>query len=291
MLIGGLTAKADNPSSASYSMTIETIDGGGGLASATSYTCQASLGGAGGVSGVVSPQIDLKPGFTGQLYEVQALQLEAVPLMIPEGGLITLSATATLDDASILPLSSDEVIWEVVSGPLTTINVNGVATAGVVFAETPAVAGGSRSGISAQIALSVLDFDPDNFGEYAGDGLDDGWQVEHFGLPPNALAGPEEDPDADGDDNKAEHTFGFDPNDSDDQFRFVILGLSGSRASFELNKVIPGRTYKLKAGNDLATFAEEVSTFSVTEEEFNYQIDDLNAVGTKKFYLLEVTNP
>ena len=67
----------------------------------------------------------------------------------------------------------------------------------------------------------MLDTDPDNFGSYAGDGLNDHWQYEFFG-PDNPLAGPAIDADADGDVNRFEFVAGVDPTDPQSCFRLSL---------------------------------------------------------------------
>ena len=76
------------------------------------------------------------------------------------------------------------------SGPITGISASGLATAGVVYQDTPATAQGVYAGNTGTLGLTVLDALPDNYGSYAGDGLDDAWQNQYFGLNnPNAAPG------------------------------------------------------------------------------------------------------
>ena len=58
-----------------------------------------------------------------------------------------------------------------------------------MWEDTQATAGAAWGAVTGQLALTVLDTDPDNYGSYAGDGLDDDWQFNFFG-PDNPLAVP-----------------------------------------------------------------------------------------------------
>lgn len=58
----------------------------------------------------------------------------------------------------------------------------GLATAAHVFADTAAVAEGTYAGLTGTLSLTVRNTGDDDLGLYAGDGLIDLWQVEHFGL-------------------------------------------------------------------------------------------------------------
>ena len=60
--------------------------------------------------------------------------------------------------------------------------------------------------------------------ENAGDGIDDAWQVQYFGLPPNANAGPLRDPDGDGRNNRDEWIAGLSPADPASVFKLRIAG-------------------------------------------------------------------
>lgn len=289
--IVALPVNAASRSSASYEISVETADAGGGRVNSGSYIADTSTGSIGGISSVVSPDIVAKTGYTGQLYEVTGLTVSATPNTVGEGSTRQLDAVADLDDATTLNLHPSEVAWNVVSGPLTGINSGGLATAGAVLEDTLATAEGSYQSVSDLFDLTVLNVDPDNFAEYGGDDLDDDWQVQHFGNPPNPDAAPGENPDGDNGDNEFEFLTGFDPNDPKDYFRFEIVDVNGTTATYMLNKVIPDRTYTLKASTDLIDFGETVTSFSVNVETFDYPVEDSGADGPRKFHIIEVTKP
>ena len=109
------------------------------------------------------------------------------------------------------------ITWSIVSGPLTGINSNGLATAATVYQNTSATAQGVYAGDTGALNLTVLDTIPDNFGSYAGDGIGDDWQFQYFGLS-NPNAAPLLDPDHDGHNNLFEFTAGIIPTDAASKF-------------------------------------------------------------------------
>ena len=199
---------------------------------------------------------------------------------------------ATLDDlSSLVPLPS-EVDWQILLGPVAGIDGAGLLTADVVHEDTVASVRGSYSGVSADTGLTVLDTDTDNFASYGGDGVNDAWQVGNFGLPPNALAGPEENPDQDLYNNLFESLTGTDPNHPGDFLRFLVADRTGSTATLQLSKVIPGTLYTIKRSPDLGDSVAYApfpsSSFTNVTEQADYEVVDAAASGPRNFYVLEV---
>lgn len=125
--------------------------------------------------------------------------------------------------------------------------------------------------------------------EYAGDGIDDNWQVTHFGAPPNANAAPTIDADGDPKNNLYEFLTGFDPNDGNAFFQMDSNDFPAP-TTFELNlnKVIPGRTYRILSSPDLVTWTEETN-FTVGAEETNRVVPLTVGTGdVRKFFRVEV---
>ena len=180
--------------------------------------------------------------------------------------------------------------WSVFLGPLTGIDASGLATADAVFADTTATAQGSFQGVNGQLGLTVFNTNPDNFRTYAGDGLSDGWQVDFFGSPPNANAAPAANPDNDPYDNRTEFLTGYDPTDAGDFFQLNVIELTGSSATLELSKIIPGTRYHLERSVDLEQTDpwSEFTNFTTLSEIFDHQLNDPNATGTRWFYRLGV---
>jgi len=94
---------------------------------------------------------------------VTALQIAATPVTVNEAGIRQLGAAEVLDDQTINLLPATSVAWSVQSGPLTGINSSGLATAGLVYQDSPAVAEGSYAGFTGSLGLTVLDTISDNF--------------------------------------------------------------------------------------------------------------------------------
>ncbi|NQW99712.1 hypothetical protein HQ447_03565, partial [bacterium] len=133
-------------------------------------------------------------------------------------------------------------------------------------------------------------------GTYAGDTLDDAWQVQYFGQPPNANAGPLIDPDGDGQTNLFEHTAGLVPTDAASRFFVTIAPVPGlptrKRIIFEPLVLTAGRTYTVKFSPDLAPGSWTTLT-GTTQNDIDDQrtVTDLNATEAKKFYQVEIFKP
>ena len=287
-------AAQSTSSSASFQLLSAEPGAGGGKVSGGAITAETSTGDAiaGGVSGPTADQVQGKGGYTGQLYDVAGVEVSASPSSIGEGATSQLSAQADLDDDTKLALVPTELVWSVLNGPVTGISTSGVATAGLVYEDRSATLRGSYAGFDDDVAVTVLDVDPDNFGGYAGDEIDDDWQVGFFGLPPNADAGPGVDADGDEQSNLFEFLAGFSPVDRSSFFELSLLGF-GAPGVFELsiNKVIPGRTYTLLSNTDLnPSYLPVGAPFSVASEEADKPLQDTGA-GVRQFYKVRISKP
>ncbi len=291
------TLHAGPRTSASYTIATDTADGGGRRATSASYTNDGSAGGITGISTVAAPAETAKHGYIGQLYDVTGLVLSATPgTSVNETATLQLSAAQLLDDATTLAVSAASVTWSVAAGPLTGINPSGLATAGIVYQATAATAQGNFAGNLSTLALTVLNVNLDNFGAYAGDAIDDAWQVQYFGQPPNANAGPLVDFDRDGQTNAFEYTAGLVPTDPASRFSIAIAPVAGQpgRKNIIFNPLVltGGRSYAVKFRPDLATGTWTTLT-GTTQSDAGAQrtVTDLNATGAKKFYQVEITRP
>lgn len=171
-------AQAGPRTSANYNVPTDTTDGGGKRATSASYTDDGSAGGVVGISTVAAPAETAKHGYVGQLYDVTGLVVSAPISTVNETATLQLGAAQVLDDTTTLAVSANSVTWSVVSGPITGICLAGLATAGVVYQNTPATVQGAFGSFTGTLNLSVLDTVADNFGSYAGDGVGDDWQVQ-----------------------------------------------------------------------------------------------------------------
>lgn len=280
--------------SAHYSLAPDAVDHGGLRATSTHYTLDGSAmpGGAG-----ESTNYTLRSGYAGQLSDVVALieigiELSASQLTINEGGTLQLSASVLYDDTSTAPLDAGSIAWSVQSGPLSSIDANGLVTAAAVYQNTAAVAQGSYQSFSDTLNLTVLNTLPDNFSGYAADGIDDDWQVLYFNQPPNANAAPLADPDHDGQNNLFEFTAGLVPTDPQSRFLINAASVSGqpSQKRVIFSPRFGDRTYTVETSTLLLSNSwSTLSPFSISDAGQQRTVTDTNATGTRKFYRVKIT--
>ena len=290
-----VTPRAGLRTSTDYSIPTDIADGGGAAASSANYSANGSAGTVAGISSVASPVEVAKAGSLVQLYDLTtALVLGAAQTTVNEGGTVPLGLFQLADDASYLLLSRSSVAWSVAGGPLTGIDSSGLATAGLVYQDTAATARAQYLGQTLTLGLTVLDTIPDNFGSYAGDGLPDSWQVQYFGQPPNANAGPNVDFDHTGQANLFKYIAGLNPLDSNSRFTLNIAAVPGqpSQKNLTFSPVVAGRTYPVKSKADLfATPRNPVATAGQTDNGPQRTVTDPAVTGAKKFYHIEITKP
>lgn len=192
-------------SSANYSLTPSTIDTGGLRGTSANLTADFSNapGSAGSSANLLS-----RSGHAGQLFDATALDLAASPSTVNEGSTRQLIATLLFDDATTSPLAAESIAWSVQSGPLSGISSSGLATASIVYQDGAAVVYAAYQSLTDTLALTVLNTHLDNFAPYAGDRVDDAWQVQYYGLISPGNAGPNDDSDSDGLTNLLEFAFG-----------------------------------------------------------------------------------
>ena len=278
--------------SANYNIATDTADTGGKRATSASYTNDGSAGAIAGFSTVASPAETMKHGYLGQLYEVTGLTLTAVALNVNEGTTDQLGAWQALDDATFLAVPAASVAWSVASGPLSGISTAGLATAGIVYQDTAATAQGIYLGDAGTLGLTVKNVNPDDFGSYAGDTLDDDWQVQYFGLN-NPNAAPALDPDGDGQTNLFEFTAGLIPTDPQSRFALTIAPVNGQPAqrAVAFTPLVGGRTYVVQFKLSLtdptwqtligATQSDNGATRTVTD----------TPAAAAKFYRVQIAKP
>jgi hypothetical protein len=288
-----VTATAATRRSADYSFTTETMDGGGRKTSSAAYANDGSIGGLGGVSAVPAPVETIKHGYIGQLYELSTVVVSATPATVDEGTTRQLTVGAACDDGTAVPLAASEVAWSVDAGPITSIDATGLATAGIVYQNEPATVRAQFQGAFGILALTVINVDIDDFGSYAGDGLDDLWQVQNFGLNnPSGISTA--DPDGDGQDNLFEYTAGTLPLDDSSRFQLRIDRVDGqpNQKNIVFSPRFPTRTYTVQFRDDFSSssFASLVGT-TTTDVDTERTVKDLNATGFSKFYRVSISFP
>lgn len=284
---------AASRNSANYSVPADTQDAGGRRATSASYSNYGCVGGVAGLGAVAAPVETAKHGYIGQLYDVKSLQLSANPTNVNEGATRQLSASATLDDNTKLNPIATAVKWGVLSGPIHSVSASGLALATNVYQDTPASVQGTFSGQPGALALNVLNTGNDDFGLYAGDGIDDSWQVQYFGLN-NTNAAPLADPDGDGQNNRFEFTAGTDPLVAKSHFSLRIESVPG-RPFFKniiFGPIIPPRDYAVISSPDLApgSFSKLVN-YDVSDSGDERTVTDLEATETNKSYQIFITKP
>jgi hypothetical protein len=288
-----VSVQAGPRSSANYTIATDTADGGGKRAASASYTNDASAGSIAGISTVASPVETAKSGYVGQLYEVTGLTVTSASPTVNETATVQLNASQSLDDATFLAVSAASVAWSVQSGPLTGVNTSGVATAGTVYQNTAATAQGVYLGHTGAAGLTVVNTLPDNFGSYAGDGLDDAWQNQYFGLN-NPNAAPLIDPDGDGQNNSFEFTAGLVPTNPLSRFLLRIEPVAGEPARKRLvfSPRYNDRTYHVVTSTTLEAASWSALTGGIVSDNGTERsVTDTAATEPKKFYRVEITNP
>ena len=195
-------------SSVNYALGPTEMTGGGKVAESPNYSVVTAVTPGGAMS---SENYELRSGFAGQLGFPSGILLSAPSLTIQDAGTLQLSGDLLYDDGSSEPVAAEEMQWTITTGPIASVTTSGLATAEAVYEDSGAVVRGTMESFSAELALTVLNSDPDNFGTYAGDGLPDGWQLQYFGFD-SLLAGQNSDPDSDNVTNLVEFANGTDPS-------------------------------------------------------------------------------
>ena len=292
VLLAAAAASAATRTSADYAITADTLTSGGQRTTSANATHDGSFGGVGGVSVGTSSSLTLKHGFVGQLRDEVGFTLSAGTPTVAEGATRQVAVALVMDDATMLPAPAAELAWSVLSGPLA-INATGRVSAAAVFADAPGRLQGTRRGLSRSLDLTVLNTDPDNFQSYGGDGIDDDWQVNFFGTPPNALAGPGRDPDGDGQDNLYEFLGLLDPTDPASRLSLQLIPVPGAPLQRDLvfSPVFPTRNYTLESSPDLdpASFAPLTGTPANTSGTQRTLRHTLTTPEATRFYRIQIS--
>jgi hypothetical protein len=195
----------------------------------------------------------IRMGYSGQLQDLKGLKCSASAPEIDEEAPVQFEARDQYDDKSTSPLPGLP-LWSP-SGPIDSIDENGVAQTKNVYQDTRATAVAHYAGRQGEVEVVVRNKTKDDFGPYSNDGVDDLWTVGHFGEDnPDGMAG--EDPDDDGQDNKFEFYAGLDPRDQMSHFSMTAqktppppgpgrLDAVGGFTAYDLiiSPVFPDRTY------------------------------------------------
>jgi hypothetical protein len=82
--------------------------------------------------------------------------LSADPAAVFEKSSTLLSAVATMDDGTLVHVGGGDAGWTLLDGPISDISINGLATAGEVFINSPASIRGLFDGVNGDLDLIVL---------------------------------------------------------------------------------------------------------------------------------------
>ena len=283
-------ATAGPRSSARYQVPTEANDAGGGASGSAAYANTGNIGGFAGVSSAGTHVA--KHGFAGQLYDVMSLVVAANPPSVNEGEATQLSVTATLDDGTWIGGAS-QVQWSVVSGPVASITPSGLATMDVVYQNETAAVQGALLGSVGSVEIAVANSDLDNYGKFGGDQIDDAWQVQHFGFD-HTLAGPENDPDGDGQNNYFEYFATSNPMDPLSLFRLRIQTVEGrpTHRKIIFSPRSPAREYQVEYKLDLAAGAfAPLAGGTVSDNGDERTVTDENATEDHRFYRVGISIP
>ena len=272
----------------------DTIDGGGGRATTDhGATLNISIGSIGGLVVDDGPgPCTAKSGFTGQLYDLTALEVAAAPATVNEGNTRQLNARGACDDSTCCALDAAPS-WSVIGGPLLSVSPDGLAMADTVYEDTPALAGASYGGVTGSVALLVLNVNVDDFGLYACDGLPDDWQVANFGLN-SPDAAPAADPDHDGQNNLYEWTTGTVPTNGASSFTFWIATVPSHADERDLlfDPAFADHAYQVEYRTNLVAGGwEPLNACTEFTNATTRTVRDLMAIYPAAFYRVTITRP
>jgi hypothetical protein len=273
---------AQTRTSADYGLSTETLDTGGMTLGSADYHIHAASGEMAGLSNATtSPDLTIKFGYVGQLYDLAGLHVSANATTVSEAATLQLEAKFLADDSTVLPLAPSAVFWSIGSGPIVSIATSGLMTAGAVYTNTGAVAVGAVQGFTATFALTVINLSDDDFGLYANDGLPDTWQVQYFGID-NPLAAPTAEPLHDGQSNLLKFLTGYAPTSLGSKFTTTGTAFSDGIFHLSLSQVLPGTRYIFQRSTDLQSWTTIETLEPVTlVQPF---VKSLPSIGDKSFF-------
>lgn len=292
-LLGGSFLWAESRSSLSYALGIEALDSGGRRSIGGTYTHDGSLGSMGTPVIATGGPIAVKAGMWGQVSERVGLSVTAGSGQLAESQSLQLTASAILDDETLVLLDPTSVEWSSIGEPVVSITPGGLVTASPVYANTPVTIQGTTQSASDTIVLSIMDAASDNFGSYAGDGLDDDWQVQYFGLN-HPEAGPDAVSDASGLTNRFKFLAGLVPGSAGSTFDVRIGAPAGNPSQTELRfrPLVSGRTYTVEFTDTLQSGDwQPLTTFTQNDESGERIVVDQENTGPRRFYRVKIAKP
>ncbi len=279
---------AQTRSSAHYSISADTVNAAGTQSTSAHYSATSS---AGNIAAVATSNGEVsKSGYLGQLYDLTGLALTATAANVNENGTRQLAPMLTLDDATFIAVPPALGAWSVLSGP-ADVSATGLASGETVPTSTLATVRVSYLGFMADLNLTVLNVNTDDYGTYAADGLADDWQVQYFGED-NPLAAPLLDPDHDGFTNLFEFTAGIIPNSASSGFHHRIESVLGEPLQKRIifRPRLADRTYVIESSTTLGAAAnwQPITTFTLSDTADERTITDTAATGGARFYRVSI---
>lgn len=292
LLLAGVILLGAAVSARSAEVVAATFDAGGGRVGSDAYVIDGSLGSLGGVATATagSPAVVARHGYAGQLYDVRTLAVTAEPAAVPETGTTQLAASAIMDDTTRLPLTAKSVVWSAAGAPIVAISDGGLAATTNVYQTTAATVRADYQSTAGFLAVSVLNTGDDDFGLYAGDGMEDAWQARYFGEE-NPAARPDSDPDGDHVDNGPEYVADTDPTDALSFFTITrAVRLDGFGVFFQSSA---SRRYTLFTASDpaLGPWTAVPSQSDIPGTGAEQSLVDPAPVGPPRFHRLGVRIP
>ncbi len=272
---------------AAQEQTHATLAPAAGRSSGGNITNDATLGGIGGEM-FADTQVISRPGFAGQLYDAVYIDVEPGPPVVAELGTLLLNAFVMCDDDTTLDASG--VTWSNLGSPFFTVDASGLITAAAVPGNITLPLQVAAAGLAGDVSLTIYDTIPDNYGPFAGDGLDDAWQQFWFGDNP-ALAAPGLDPDGDGQSNLTEFLAITSPLDPASRITTRIEPVPG-RPTHRLLILYPWRaerTYTWEWTPDFATPWQPLPGAVITPQaDEEAHTTDTNAVDARRLYRVKI---
>ena len=158
---------AGERSSARYAIPTEAFSGGQASSQSANYGNFGMIEPFVGIAHAAPPAMAVRHGYLGQLYEVVALQLAAMPTTMFIGQTRQVRGFLLLDDLSSLAVSPNAIAWSIQSGPLQSISTGGLAWADTVMQDTLATVRGSYAGLTASLGLTVVAVNSTNILDFA----------------------------------------------------------------------------------------------------------------------------
>lgn len=276
------------PATAATPALIHSAVVAGGRQTVASIVVDSAIGGIGGSASVGT--FLARHGVAWQLTDLQGVTVSAASTTVSEGTTSQLAATATFTDSTVLPLAAASVTWSVSSGALASVSAAGLATAATVYQDTNGVARADYLGQFGTLILSVLNVNTDDFSTYAGDTIDDAWQVTHFGLA-SANAAATADPDGDGQNNLLEYLAGTTPTSGASLFNVTIANTGASQRSVTFSPLAAGRSYTVEYRTNLFTGGFAPAAGGMSGGGASQTFTDASATNSARYYRVRISLP